>query len=86
LASVQPVVDRLFFEDDRHRLRLVREHASIGKGIYPGSGATAETVSGVGDEAYWLQGQRIVQSYNPHAPSLRDTPLTHGNHIPPRGV
>jgi hypothetical protein len=65
---------------------LFASNAPIGKGIYLGSGATAEAVSGVGDEAYWLQGQRIVQSYNPYAPRFRDTSLTPGNHIPPRGV
>jgi hypothetical protein len=55
----------LFYSGDGIAFVLFTSNAPIGKGIHPGSGATAEEVNGVGDEAYWLQGQRIVQSYNP---------------------
>jgi hypothetical protein len=58
-------VAALFYSGDGIAFVLFTSNAPIGKGFHPGSGATAEPVSGVGDEAYWLQGQRIVQSYNP---------------------
>jgi hypothetical protein len=61
----QVKVAALFYSGDSIAFVLFTSNAPIGKGIHPGSGATAEAVSGVGDEAYWLQGQRIVQSYNP---------------------
>jgi hypothetical protein len=58
-------VAALFYSGDGATFVLFTSNAPIGKGIHPGSGATAEAVSGVGVEAYWLQGQRIVESYNP---------------------
>lgn len=61
----QVKVAALFYSGDGIAFVLFTSNAPVGKGIHPGSGATAEAVSDVGDEAYWLQGQRIVQSYNP---------------------
>ena len=61
----QVKVAALFYSSDDIAFVLFTSNAPVGKGINPGSGATVEPVSGVGDEAYWLQGQRIVQSYNP---------------------
>jgi hypothetical protein len=55
----------LFYSGDDIAFVSFTSNAPIGKGVNPGSGATVEPVSGVGDEAYWLQGQRILQSYNP---------------------
>lgn len=62
----QVKVAALFYSGDGIAFVLFTSNAPVGKGIHPGSGATAEAVSGVGNEAYWLQGQRIVQSYNPN--------------------
>jgi hypothetical protein len=61
----QVKVAALFYSGNGIAFVLFTSNAPVGKGIHPGSGASVETVSGVGDEAYWLQGQRIVQSYNP---------------------
>lgn len=56
-------VAALFYEGDGIPFVLFTSNAPIGKGIHPGSDVDVEPVSGVGDEAYWLQGERIVQSY-----------------------
>ena len=55
----------LFFEpSDGPTYALFETSAHVGKGI-PTGGAEAEAVEGLGGEAYWLTGLRIVQYENP---------------------
>ncbi|MEX1157766.1 MAG: DUF4367 domain-containing protein, partial [Thermomicrobiales bacterium] len=38
-------------------------NSNVGKGLPTGGSSTAEPVDGVGNDAYWLEGERIVQYY-----------------------
>ena len=43
---------------------LFATNSNVGKGLPTGGSSTAEPVDGIGDgEAYWLEGERIVQYY-----------------------
>jgi hypothetical protein len=52
----------LFYQGDGLSFELFASNSGIGKGLPFGGDATAEPVSGLGSEAYWLTGKRIVQS------------------------
>jgi hypothetical protein len=43
---------------------LFATNTQVGKGVPTGAGSSYEPVEGLGGEAYWLEGQRIVQYYN----------------------
>jgi hypothetical protein len=52
----------LFYHSDDTSFALFGSNAFVGKGLPVGGDATSESVSGLGGEAYWLTGRRIVQS------------------------
>lgn len=56
----------LFYRANDETFVLFVSNAFPGKGIPIGGDATVEEVHTVGDEAYWLTGQRIVQSLKPN--------------------
>lgn len=56
----------LFYRSDDSSFALFASNSATGKGLPIGAGANAEPVSGVGREAYWLTGQRIVVSLAPN--------------------
>lgn len=43
---------------------LFATNSNVGKGLPTGGSSTAEPVDGMGGEAYWLEGERIVQYYD----------------------
>jgi hypothetical protein len=62
----------LFFEPpDGAPFVLFQTNAHAGKGLGPG--ASAERVTGLGREAYWLEGLRIVQLYDSQGNFLRES-------------
>ncbi|HEU4759161.1 MAG TPA: hypothetical protein VFT91_04170 [Dehalococcoidia bacterium] len=62
----------LFFEPaEGAPFVLFESNARVGKGL--AVGATAERVQGLGDEAYWLKGLRIVEYYDPQGNFVRES-------------
>ena len=69
-ADLQSVA--LFFEPaDGRGFVLFQTNAQAGKGLGPGAEATP--VDGLGPEAYWLEGLRIVQFYDAAGNFLRES-------------
>ncbi len=61
----------LFFEPEGGTpFVLFETNGGVGKGLGPG--AVSEPVSGLGGEAYWLEGLRIVQLYDPAGNFVRE--------------
>ena len=68
-ATVRVAV--LFFDlPDGRSFALFESNARVGKGLpafgkgIPANGAQAQSVAGLGDEAYWVEGLRITQYYD----------------------
>lgn len=55
----------LFYRGGGVDFALFASNAHVAKGIPLGADVDVEPVSGLGDEAYWLAGRRIVQSLTP---------------------
>jgi hypothetical protein len=59
-------VAALFFRNDDTAFVLFASNAFVGKGIPREGLATVEEVSGLGDEAFWVRGERIIYSVRPN--------------------
>lgn len=60
------VVAVLFYRSDDANFALFASNTFAGKGIPLGGIVDVEPVTGLGNEAYWLEGRRIVQSLQPN--------------------
>lgn len=60
------VVAVLFYKGDGLTFALFASNTFAGKGIPLGGIVDVEPVAGLGNEAYWLEGRRIVQSLQPN--------------------
>jgi hypothetical protein len=60
------VVAVLFYRGDGLTFALFASNTFAGKGIPLGGIVDVEPVAGLGNEAYWLEGRRIVQSLQPN--------------------
>lgn len=60
------VVAVLFYRGEGSSFALFASNTFAGKGIPLGEIVDVEPVTGLGNEAYWLEGRRIVQSLQPN--------------------
>ena len=61
-------------------IALFETNAHIGKGLSPEPPSTAEPVSGLGGEAYWIEGSHIVQYYDELGQVVRESVRATGEH------